>query len=72
MTKFWEVLQTGDREFSLQDPDSEESLVTISFSQEAQLMLQVDIADVVQEMIGAGLELVSESMSESNQKTTVH
>ncbi|MFT5008564.1 MAG: hypothetical protein ACI9RY_001170 [Reinekea sp.] len=58
MAKYWEIVQLSDGAFVLQSPEhqDEKPLVRIEFSAEAERLLEDQIAQVAQAMIGAGVQ----------------
>jgi hypothetical protein len=58
MTKYWEIAQLTDGSFVLQSPEhkDDQPLVRIEFSAEAERLLQDQVAEVAQAMIGAGVQ----------------
>jgi len=58
MTKYWEIAQLSDGSFVLQSPEHKDDkpLVRIEFSAEAERLLQDQVAEVAQAMIGAGVQ----------------
>lgn len=85
MAKYWEIVQLSDGAFVLQSPEhqDEKPLVRIEFSAEAERLLDDQIAQVAQAMIGAGvqaanflsdrpLEGESEFDNEPSEETSLH
>ena len=85
MAKYWEIVQLTDGAFVLQSPEhqDEKPLVRIEFSAEAERLLEDQIAQVAQAMIGAGVQAAnflsyrpfedeSESEHERSDETSLH
>jgi|TARA_B110000503_G_scaffold28944_1_gene46329 hypothetical protein len=85
MAKYWEIVQLSDGAFVLQSPEhqDEQPLVRIEFSAEAERLLEDQIAQVAQAMIGAGVQAASflsdrpfeaeaESENEPSEQTSLH
>lgn len=79
MDKYWEIVRLEDGSFVLQSSeDSSEPLVKIEFSEAAEDLLQDQIEEVAQAMIGAGVQaanFIEDSMVDEalpNEETVVH
>lgn len=57
MDKYWEIIRLEDGSFALQSSDEDsEPLVKIEFSAQAEDLLQEQLSEVAQVMIGAGVQ----------------